>query len=99
VREQHGKRDEKAFRGRTLGEAKTRAEAIGHTLHSTFEDIMRMLEALPADGIQIDPAQVSFPDDDVLQAAWRRFIMPSTLRSPLEPPMMQSEEEILRMVQ
>jgi hypothetical protein len=98
VNDHRGKRDEIAFRGNALGEAKTRAESIGHAQRAAFGDIMRMLEALAGDGIQIDPAQVTFADD-VDQAAWRRFIMPSNLRSSLEPPMMETEVEILRAVQ
>jgi hypothetical protein len=94
----HGKRDEIAFRGNALGEAKSRAEAVGKEQRAVFGDIMRMLEALVDDGIQIDPAQVTFKDD-VDQAAWRRYILPSALRSPLEPPMMETEAEILRAVQ
>jgi hypothetical protein len=94
----HGKRDEIAFRGNALGEAKTRAEMIGKEQRDAFADIVRMLEALAGDGIQIDPAQVTFADD-VDQAAWRRYILPSTLRSSLEPPMMSTETEILKAVQ
>ena len=98
MREHRGKRDEIAFRGNALGEAKSRAEAVGRAQRDAFADLMRMLEALAGDGIQIDPAQVTFADD-VDQAAWWSFIMPSTLRSPLEPPMMAHEAEILRAVQ
>jgi hypothetical protein len=94
----HGKRDELAFRGGQLGAAKTRAEAIGREQRSAFEDMLRMLEALAGDGIAIDPAQVTFADD-VDQAAWKRFCLPANLRSPLDAPMMQSEDEILRAVQ
>lgn len=93
----HGKRDEKAFRGNALGEAKTRAEAIGKEQRTAFADIVRMLEALHGDGFEFDPAQVTF-HDDVDQAAWRRFILPSNLRSSLEPPLMDTEETILRAV-
>jgi hypothetical protein len=94
----HGKRDEIAFAAGVLGEAKTRSEEIGRTQRAAFADIMRMLEALALHGIKIDPAQITF-DDPVDQAAWRCYIMPSNLRSPLEPPMMETEAEILRAVQ
>jgi hypothetical protein len=94
----HGKRDEIAFRGEQLGSAKTRAEAIGRELRAAFEDMTRMLEAWAGDGITIDPGQITF-SDDVDQAAWKRFCLPANLRSPLEPPMMDDEDAILRAVQ
>lgn len=93
----HGKRDEIAFRGNALGEAKSRAETIGREQRAAFADLLRMLEALAGDGIQIDPAQVTFADD-VDQAAWRQYILPSALRNPLEPPMMETENAILKAV-
>ena len=94
----HGKRDEIAFRGNALGAAKSRAEAIGRELRTAFEDMVRMLEALAGDGIQIHPEQVTFADD-VDQAAWKRYTLPSNLRSPLDAPMMETEDQILRAVQ
>jgi hypothetical protein len=100
VREEalHGKRDEIAFRGQLLGEAKSRAEAIGREQRSAFADMVRMLEAWTADGISIDPAQITFAND-VDQAAWKRYCLPQTLRNPLEPPMMDDEEAIWRALQ
>ena len=94
----HGKRDEIAFRGEQLGKAKTRAEAIGREQRGAFEDMTRMLEAWIENGIAIDPSQISFADD-VDQAAWKRFCLPSNLRSPLDPPMMDDETAILKAVQ
>lgn len=94
----HGKRDELAFHGEALGASKTRAEGVGRELRSVFEGMHRMLEALATDGIAIDPAQVSF-SDDVLAAAWAQFCRPSNLRNPLDPPMMDDEDQILRAVQ
>ena len=94
----HGKRDEIAFRGNQLGAAKTRAEQIGAQQRDAFSDLIRMLEALALDGIKIDPAQVTF-ENDVDTAAWTQFIKPSQLRSPLEPPMMETEVAIMKAVQ
>jgi hypothetical protein len=91
---EHGKRDEIAFRGEQLGAAKTRAEAIGREQRAAFEDITRMVEAWAGDGINIDPSQISFADE-VDQAAWRCFCIPSSLRGPLDAPVMDHEDTLV----
>jgi hypothetical protein len=98
--ERHGKRDEIAFRGEQLGAAKTRAEEIGHSQRAAFANMLRTLRAWAADGIQLEPAQISF-SDPVDEAAWRRFCAepaPARVeeRNPWAlPPMMDHEDDTI----
>ena len=90
-------RDPLAFTMEAFGRAKTEAEEAGKVQRDKFADLMRLAEAA-RDDFKFSSDDVVW-ENDVDAAAWKRYTLPANLRGAGEPPMMDTEVEILRAVQ
>jgi hypothetical protein len=94
-----GRGDEIAFRGESLGKAKTRCDELGKALRTEFEHVQRVVMDLVRDGIHISRMEFQ---DPVVQAAWDAYVDKVHGRQPAAslPPTMATEAEIaLRVVE